>query len=165
MTPAPNGGTMIDCKLPRGSDQMSTEEEAVRAATMMLYDAIEDMATGRGLDRMFEAWHHIDETSTGHPIDNWSFGWESVWTTWQASAVFGRADRGGGKVLSMKVFVNGDNAHALTTFKAAPAWGAGVMACTNVLRKIDGRWKVVHHHADKSPEMAAALEAMIEAGG
>lgn len=144
---------------------MRSEEEAVRAATIKLYEAIEDMATGRGLDRMSDAWHHIDETSTGHPIDNWALGWDSVWTTWQAAAVFGRADRGGGKVLGMNVFVNGDNAHALTTFKAAPAWGGGVMSCTNVLRKIDGQWKVVHHHADKSPEMAKALEAMIEAGG
>lgn len=144
---------------------MPSEEEAVRAATMKLYAAIEDMAAGRGLARMSDAWHHIDEASTGHPIDNWALGWESVWTTWQAVAVFGRADRGGGQVLDMHVFVNGDNAHALTTFKAAPSWGGGVMACTNVLRKIDGQWKIVHHHADKSPEMAAALERMIEDGG
>ena len=132
---------------------------------MKLYDAIEDMATGRGLDRMFDAWHHIDDTSTGHPIDNWAVGWETVKTTWEAAAVFGREDRGGGEILDMKVFVCGDTAHAISTFRVAPAWGGAKLACTNVLRKLDGVWKVVHHHADKSPEMATALEAMLEAGG
>lgn len=144
---------------------MATEEEEVRAAAMKLYDAIEDMVSGRGLDRMNEAWHHIDATSTGHPIDNWAVGWDSVRTTWEAVSVFGREDRGGGRVLDMQVFVCGDTAYTISTFKAAPKWGGATLACTNVLRKIDGQWKVVHHHADKSPEMAAALEAMIEAGG
>jgi hypothetical protein len=23
---------------------------------------------------------------------------------------------------------------------------------------MEGKWKIIHHHADKSPEMAAALE-------
>lgn len=144
---------------------MASEEEAVRAAAMRFYNAIEDMVSGRGLDAMSEAWHHIDETSTGHPIDNWATGWESVWATWQAVAPFGRADRAGGKVLNMQVFVLGDCAYTISTFQAAPKWGGGTMACTNVLRKIDGAWKVVHHHADKSPEMAKALEAMLDEGG
>jgi ketosteroid isomerase-like protein len=144
---------------------MTNDEEAVRAAAMKMYDAIEDMATGRGLDRMSDAWHHLDDVSTGHPIDNWAIGWESVWATWQVVAGFGRPDRGGGKVLEMRVFVHGDTAHAISTFKVAPAFGGARIACTNVLRKIDGQWKVVHHHADTSPEMAKAIEAMIEAGG
>jgi ketosteroid isomerase-like protein len=144
---------------------MPTEDEEVRAAAMKLYDAIEEMISGRGLSSMFEAWHHIDATSTGHPIDNWAVGWEAVRTTWEAVQVFGREDRGGSKVLDMKVFVGGDTAHTITIFKASPTWGSATLACTNVLRKLDGTWKVVHHHADKSPEMAAALEAMLEQGG
>ena len=144
---------------------MPTEEEQVRAAAMNLYDAIEEMIIGRGLARMSDAWHHIDATSTGHPIDNWAMGWESVRTTWEAASAFGREDRGGSKVLDMRVFVCGDTAYTISTYLCAPAWGGAKLSCTNVLRKLDGVWKVVHHHADKSPEMAAALEAMIEEGG
>jgi len=30
------------------------------------------------------------------------------------------------------------------------------LACTNVLHRMDGVWKVIHHHADKSPKMGEA---------
>ena len=38
------------------------------------------------------------------------------------------------------------------------AFGGDALSCTNVLQRIDGEWKVIHHHADKSAKMGAALE-------
>jgi hypothetical protein len=31
----------------------------------------------------------------------------------------------------------------------------------NVLEKVGGTWKIIHHHADPSPKMSAALEKML----
>ncbi|HEY6727867.1 MAG TPA: hypothetical protein VI197_27730 [Polyangiaceae bacterium] len=118
------------------------KRKQLRSATTKLYEAIEDMITGRGLDRMSGAWHPIDETSTGHPIDNWAFGWDAVWTTWQASAVFGRGDRGGGKVLSMQVFVNGERAcpDDLQGGAGMGRWGDGLhQRAAQARRPMEGR--------------------------
>jgi len=46
-------------------------------------------------------------------------------------------------------------------FQASPAWGGEKIVCTNVLAKLEGAWKIVHHHADPSPAMAAAMERML----
>jgi hypothetical protein len=36
--------------------------------------------------------------------------------------------------------------------------GGDSLACTNVLHRLGGVWKIVHHPVDKSPSMGAALE-------
>jgi hypothetical protein len=33
-----------------------------------------------------------------------------------------------------------------------------------VLRRIDGVWKVIHHHADKAPKLGAAAEKYAREG-
>ena len=141
---------------------MASEQEAVEAAARRFYDAIEDMVSGRGLQAMQSAWHHHDRVTSKHPSGEWSQGWEEVWATWQVFASFGRDDRGGSKVLSLGAHLYGDVAYTTSIFQASPAWGGEKVMCTNVLQRLDGRWKVVHHHADPSPKMAAALEKMLE---
>lgn len=140
---------------------MEEAEREVEAATRRFYDAIETMITGGGVDAMSDAWHHTDQVTSRHPIDNWSLGWEQIWATWQFTSSFGRPDRAGGKVLDLRVHVYGDVAYATVSFQAAPSWGGEKLMCTNVLLKKDGAWKVIHHHADPSPAMQAALEGML----
>jgi hypothetical protein len=33
-----------------------------------------------------------------------------------------------------------------------------------VLRKVDGTWKIIHHHADKSPALGAMAEKFARGG-
>jgi ketosteroid isomerase-like protein len=138
-----------------------TTEDEVRTAAMRLYDAIEAMVSGKGLDAMSAAWHHDARVTSAHPVDEFAEGWDQVWATWQAFAHFGRADRGGSQVTNMHVYVYGDVAYTTCTFQASPAFGSERLACTNVLHKKDGVWKIVHHHADKAPKMGAALEKIL----
>ena len=144
---------------------MTNEDEAVKQATFNFYAAIEDLIAGRGLARMKEAWHHTPRVTGGHPSGEWAEGWEEVCATWEVFASFGRPDRGGSSVKSMKVHVYDDTAYATVLFVASPAWGGDTLACTNVLHKAGGAWRVVHHHADKSPAMGIALERIIAEGG
>jgi ketosteroid isomerase-like protein len=141
---------------------MTPEQEAVETAARRFYGAIEDMISGRGLETMRSAWHHTDRVTSKHPSGEWSHGWEEVWATWQVFSSFGREDRGGSKVLSLSANVYGDFAYTTSVFQASPSWGGEKLMCTNVLQRLDGKWKVIHHHADPSPAMAAALEKMLE---
>ena len=137
---------------------MTHDQEEVLAATRRFYDAIEDMVSGRGLEALEAAWHHTNRVTGGHPSGEWAEGWEEVLATWKVFAVFGRADRGGSKIRSLRAYVYGEVAYTTCLFVASPGFGGETLACTNVLHRADGVWKIVHHHADKSPAMGAALE-------
>lgn len=143
---------------------MENAEHEVMKAANRFYDAIEQMVSGQGIEAMRNAWHHTDRVTGGHPSGEWSQGWEEVWATWEVFSSFGRADRGGSKIRGLKAYVYGDVAYTTCIFTASPAWGAESLACTNVLQRIDGVWKVIHHHADKSPAMGAALERIAKEG-
>jgi ketosteroid isomerase-like protein len=140
---------------------MTPDETAIEQATRRFYEAIEDMVAGRGLDLMRQVWHHTPSVTGKHPMSDWAVGWDEVAATWEAASHFGRADRGGSSLLSVKVFAHGDVAYTTSVFRASPAWGGEKLMCTNVLQRIDGVWKVIHHHADSGPKMSAALERML----
>jgi ketosteroid isomerase-like protein len=144
--------------------RMTDDEAAVQAATIRFYDAIEQMVSGKGLDAMRDAWHHNSRVTSGHPSGDWARGWEEVWATWEVFAAFGRADRGGTSIRSLSTHVYGDVAYTTCVFVASAAFGGDSLACTNVLQRVDGVWKVIHHHADKSPKMGAALERIAREG-
>lgn len=141
---------------------MTTDvKQDVEAATRRFYDAIEDMIAGRGIQAMEAVWHHSDSVTGKHPSGEWAQGWDEVWATWQLFSSFGRPENGGSQLLSVSAHVHGDVAHATSIFRASPSWGGEQMMCTNVLCRIDGEWKIVHHHADPSPAMGVALEKML----
>jgi ketosteroid isomerase-like protein len=143
---------------------MGSVEEEVKAAAQRFYDAIEDLVSGKGVAAMEEAWHHNERVTGGHPSGGWSKGWDELRATWLVFAGFGRADRGGSSIRDLDANVYGDIAYTTCVFKASPGFGGEELACTNVLQRIDGVWKVIHHHADKSPKMGAALEQIIAGG-
>jgi ketosteroid isomerase-like protein len=140
---------------------MSEEKHEVEEAARKFYEAIEIMVSGGGYEAMHDVWHHTDEVTSRHPVDKWSVGWDEVWETWKFTASFGREDRAGSKVISLNTYVYGDFAYATVVFQASPAWGGEEINCTNVLAKIDGLWKIIHHHADPSRKMELALQAML----
>jgi ketosteroid isomerase-like protein len=137
------------------------DETQVLAGVRTFYAAIEDMICGRGLASMDKAWHHTDWVTSKHPVSDWAVGWEEVKTVWEVVARFGRHDRGGSSLVNARVRLRGDMALVAVIFQAAPAWGSERLMCTDVLERIDGQWKLVHHHADAGPAMAAALESML----
>jgi ketosteroid isomerase-like protein len=137
---------------------MSSDESDVRAAAVRFYDAIEALISGRGLGPMKEAWHHTALATTGHPRGDWARGWDEVFATWTVFAAFGREGRGGSRIRDVQVQLYGDVAYTTCIFIASPTFGGDSLACTNVLHRAGGVWKIVHHHADKSPAMGAALE-------
>lgn len=142
---------------------MMVEDEVV-AAAMSFYEGIDDMASGRGVERIKAAWEHGPHVTAGHPSGEWSQGWEEIFAGFQIFATLGRPERGGSTVRGMKAHVYGDVAYTTCLFVGGPAFGGETLACTNVLRRVDGAWKIIHHHADKAPAMAAAAERFAREG-
>ncbi len=143
---------------------MTKDEEEVCAAATRFYDAIETMVSGGGLEPMRDAWHHTDRVTGGHPSGEWALGWDEIWATWEVFAPFGAPGRGGSRIRDLTAHVYGDVAYTTCVFVGSPAFGGDSLACTNVLHRVDGVWKIIHHHADKSPKMAAALEKIATEG-
>ena len=141
-----------------------TVEEEVCSAAMRLYDGIDDMVSGRGIGRIQEAWEHSDQVTAGHPSGEWSQGWAEIVVGFELFSALGRPERGGSKVRGMKAHVYGDIAYTTCLFTTAPAFGAETIACTNVLRRVDGAWKIIHHHADKAPQLGANAEKFAREG-
>jgi ketosteroid isomerase-like protein len=142
---------------------MTTEEE-VCAAAKRFYDGIEQMISGGGIGIIKETWAHNDRVTAGHPNGEWSQGWDEIVPTWEIFAGLGRADRAGTKMRDMKAHVYGDVAYTTCLFTTSPAFGAETLACTNVLHREGGVWKIVHHHADKAPGLGAAAEKFARGG-
>jgi len=142
---------------------MTTDEE-VCAAAMRFYDGIEQMISGNGIGLIKEAWEQNERVTAGHPNGDWAQGWDEIIATWEIFQGLGRSDRAGTKVRGMKAHVYGDVAYTTCLFTASPAFGAETLACTNILRRVDGAWKVIHHHADKAPALGAAAEKFARGG-
>jgi ketosteroid isomerase-like protein len=142
---------------------MADEKEEVRRAALRFYDALEAMLSGKGAGAMSEAWHHTDAVTSGHPIGEWSQGWDEISATWEEFANLGKPGNGGTKISALEVRVYGDVAYTIGVFTAAPAFGGGRMNVTNILHRANGVWKVIHHHADRTPSLEAAVDKELQA--
>jgi len=153
----------------------STEEQAAKAI-YKFYDALEDLLRSRGTGGMKEIWHHGDYVTTAHPFGDWARGWTEVAANWEeGAAVFAtykghdaRTDTIGG-IHELKVAVMGDAAYGTGVYKSRLYMSDGPIDlrvnCTNIVHRIDGTWKLVHHHADQAPpDWQAAIGRMVQAG-
>lgn len=137
---------------------MTPEEEEVRAAALRFYDAIEQIISGKGVDAMVAAWHHTPKVTSGHPMGDWAYGWDEVLATWTVFSTIGKPENVGSKVRDLRVHLYGDTAYTTCIFTTAPSFGGVDLACTNVLHRANGQWKIVHHHADKTRAVEQTME-------
>ncbi len=137
-------------------------ETDVRQASDRFYQALQGVLAGdpSGMEGI---WSHSDDVSTFHPIGGAEVGWERVWGSWVgASRAIGN---GGVEVTDLRVVVMGDTAfttgveHAHGTIGTTQ--GRFDARCTNIYRKESGSWKIVHHHSDIDPALAAALQQLM----
>jgi ketosteroid isomerase-like protein len=144
-------------------EKLSADEEAVRAAVVRFYDALEGLVCGRGTEAMKDAWHHTPRVTAAHPLGDWSYGWDEILATWEVVAGFGAPESGGSSIRDLRVHVyGGDLAYATCVFTSGPRYGSATVSCTNVLHRAGGAWKLVHHHADKSQKIEQTMTAIAE---
>jgi len=155
---------------------MGAAEDEATEVIYKFYDALDELLRSRSVGAMLEIWHHTDHVATSHPFGSWARGWTEVKVNWEeGAAVFAtyqghatRTDRIGG-IHDLNVVVVGDVAYGTGIYRSKLYMSDGELVltlnCTNIVQRIDGVWKIVHHHADQAqPEWQAAIGRMVETG-
>ena len=155
---------------------MGSAEDDVTKVIHQFYDALEELLRSQSIGSMIEIWHHTDYATTSHPFGSWARGWTEVKVNWEeGAAVFGvykghanRTDKIGG-IHDLKVVVLGDTAYGTGIYRSKLYMSARELElslnCTNIVHRIDGVWKIVHHHADQAqPDWQAAIGRMVGSG-
>lgn len=126
------------------------ETAALLEANRAFYAALES----RDPSEMEERWSHADDVTCTHPGWHRLDGWEDVSRSWEAIFANSRA----WKVHPEEehAFLSGDLGVVLCIEILQPVGGHGDparMQATNVFRREDGLWRIVHHHASPMPEV------------
>lgn len=143
---------------------MTTETE-VEQASDQFYAALNQMVATGDAGPVTAVWSQSQAGSTMHPIGGREIGRDQVLAAWeQAGPAFS-----GGKASAHDLVVIplcDDVAYTVGIERFEGKMGGetvrGEWRATNIYRREDGGWKIVHHHTDASPvlmEMLARLQA------
>ncbi|RIK41842.1 MAG: DUF4440 domain-containing protein [Chloroflexi bacterium] len=140
---------------------MSVEE--VRQASVRFYVALNRGING-DTSEMFAVCSHGDDVTAMHPLGGRQLGWAEVRASWEMAA--GAVSGGSVEVSDLQVVLLGnDGAYTIGTETASATVGGTPVRfsgrCTNVYRREDGAWKLVHHHVDLLPDVAAAFQSAL----
>ena len=135
-------------------------EDEIRQASEQFYEALNRMINGDP-EPMMVVWSHGSDVATLHPLGGRQTGWEEVRASWeQAAQAFSD-----GKVSLVSLVVvplADDVAYTLGTEHGQAKLGderVGIdWRVTNIYRRDEGEWKMVHHHTDVSLELVEILK-------
>ena len=143
----------------KGRPAMAFEDE-IRQASEQFYAAINRAINGDP-GSMMEVWSHGSDVTTLHPLGGRETGWEEVRASWEQVA---QAFSDGQVSIEDLVVVPlaDDVAYTVGTEHGQAKLGDETVGIdwrvTNIYRREEGEWKVVHHHTDVSPVLVEALE-------
>ncbi|WP_163709473.1 YybH family protein [Mangrovibacterium lignilyticum] len=136
-------------------------EEDVRKASQEFYKALNLMVNGNA-EALKVIWSHSEQATTMHPVGGRQVGWNDVWNTWNQVAQV--SSDGKVELEDQLIFASGDLAYETGVenagFKVAGTKTEGQVRVTNVYRKENGSWKIVHHHTDLVPAMVEAVSKL-----
>lgn len=144
---------------------MSVED--VRQASDRLYAALNRGING-DTSAMFDLCSHAGDVTTIHPLGGRQIGWPEVRASWEMAT--GAISGGSVEVSDLQITMLADDAaYTIGTENASAIVGETPVSfaarCTNVYRREEGAWKLVHHHVDLLPDAAAAFQrALAQAG-
>lgn len=134
----------------------------VRQASNQLYVMMNRGINGDISDEMFDIFSHADDISVMHPMGGRQLGWPEVRASYEMAA--STASGGSVNVTDLHITMLGEDAAYTTGTENASVNIGGMpismsVRCTNVFRREGGVWKLVHHHADRMPDVPAAFQA------
>lgn len=135
---------------------MSSEDE-VRATADGFYAALNKVVNGDA-GPMRALWSQGEDVTTMHPIGGREVGWTQVRGSWEQVA--GMASGGSVTLTDRLLRVIGDVAYELGTEQVDATLGGQrirtAVRVTNIYHRVGGDWRMIHHHADASPDEAHA---------
>lgn len=135
----------------------ASDAQAVADASARFYAALNALFTGDGAP-MAQVWSHRDDVTYMGPGGGYQVGWAQVGPVWEQQATL----KLGGRVepTDVRTVLGGDIAVVNTVEVGENTNADGKTAqvsirATNVFRKEDGVWKMIGHHTDLLPFLAA----------
>jgi ketosteroid isomerase-like protein len=154
-----NGNT-IGSEKTQGAEHMSIEEE-VRKASKRFYTGLNSMANG-DIDLLAGSWSHSATVTAMHPIGDRQVGWNAVRSSFEQVARL--ASDGKIELKDQIIHTDGDMAYEVGVeqgqFKLAGEQISIDHRVTNIYKREDGAWKMIHHHTDTSPAMMDLLRQL-----
>lgn len=139
---------------------MNATEQEIREAIRRLYGKVNQALNGDA-GPILEAWSHSDDATVMHPGGGRQQGWAEVraaWEQWAAGVTDGDIQPGelAIRILSPEIaIVSGRETGSGTLAGAVCPVDARM---TLVMRREDGEWRPVHHHADLVPAVRDAAQ-------
>lgn len=146
---------------------MSVNTE-VQQASDQFYAALNQMLSNGDPRPVTGVWSRGQQGSTMHPIGGREVGRDQILAGWEQA---GPAFSEGHVTVDDFVVVplTEDVAYTICTERVEGKLGGepmrGEWRATNIFRREDGGWKIVHHHGDVSPEMVEMLRRMQSPAG
>jgi ketosteroid isomerase-like protein len=141
---------------------MSKEVE-VRQASDQFYAGLTRMIEG-DLSVLEGVWSHDASVTAMHPVDGREVGWEAVRNSFVPFTE--HASNGSVELHDQLIRVLGDVAYEVGTesgkFTLAGKPITVGHRVTNIYRRENGRWKMIHHHTDVSQSMVDAVSQLLQ---
>ena len=138
-------------------------DDEIRQASEQFYAALNSTLNGES-GPMEEMWSHSSDVSAMHPFGGRMVGWEEVGDSWeQVAQAF---SDGQVSIEDLVVPLADDVAYTLGTENGQAKLGDQTVGIdwrvTNIYRREEGEWKVVHHHTDVSHALVEVLKGWEE---
>jgi len=147
----------------------AADKAEVRAASARFYEAVNEVLDGNPAP-MLHHWLHAEDVSYCDTRGEVQRGWQAVEAYWKqaasANALAPAQLSASGRIVH--VLVSGDLAYVVLSEEVRREGEPGVMQtrATNVYRREDGAWRLVHRHADAAPKVdQSATEATGQPAG
>jgi ketosteroid isomerase-like protein len=130
----------------------ATAEKEIRAATVLFYDAFNTALKGN-LDPMSAVWSHRPDVTDLDADGGRATGWNEVRADFQNMVRLYPSGRIAPQ--DMLIVADGDMGFSVVTETGQLRSADGPMVnfsqrATNIFRREDGQWKLIHHHADSN---------------
>jgi len=142
---------------------MAVEDE-IRQASEQFYAALNRTINGDS-GSMMEVWSHGSDVTVLHPLGGRETGWREVRASWEQVAQ--EFSEGQVSIEDLVVVaLAADVAYTLGTEHGQAKVGderVGIdWRATNIYRREEGEWKMVHHHTDVSHALMEVLKGWEE---
>jgi ketosteroid isomerase-like protein len=135
--------------------------DEVRQASEQFYAALSQMANGDA-SSMSSVWAHGNDVTALHPIGGRHEGWDETRTSFEQ--VGSLASGGQVQLRDQMIQVGTDLAYEVGIEEGEITLAGDRVSInqrvTNIYRREDGAWKLVHHHTDLSSEMIDLLHRL-----
>lgn len=129
------------------------DDKAVMETVSQFYTALNNMFKG-DLELMKEVWSHANDITYMGPGGGIKVGWDQVLAEWESQAAMklgGTVKPQDMRLIVGKQLAVTSNYEIGENMKADGEPVEVKIRATNVLRKVEGKWKIIGHHTDLLP--------------